>query len=77
MREDVDSDNRSFRVSETKTKCESCDYPMCDGMVQYLCEVCDKPCCTACSDTCGEKNPVCEDCLAGGYEDGFRQSRDS
>lgn len=64
-------------VSESKNKCESCEYPMCEGMVQYLCEVCDKPCCSECSDTCGEKNPVCNDCVDDGYEDGYRQSRDS
>lgn len=56
--------------------CPSCAYPMCEGMVIYACEVCEADCCSECSDTCGEKNPVCNDCLDGGYEDGYRQSRD-
>jgi hypothetical protein len=56
--------------------CPSCSGKISEGMVLYSCEVCRKYCCSECSDTCAEKNPVCEDCLAGGYEDGYRQSRD-
>lgn len=56
--------------------CPSCGEPMCEGMVLYACEVCGKDCCSQCSDTCKEKSVVCDDCIAGGYEDGYRQSRD-
>lgn len=60
----------------TMSECPSCCATWCDGMVLYSCEVCGQECCSQCSDTCGEKNPVCDDCLDNGYEDGYRQSRD-
>ncbi len=59
------------------SECPSCGETWCDGMVLYCCEVCGKDCCSECSDTCGEKNPVCENCVDQGYEDGYRQSRDA
>lgn len=58
------------------TECPSCGGDWCKGMVLYGCEVCGKDCCSQCSDTCGAHNPVCDECLDGGYEDGYRQSRD-
>ena len=64
-------------MSDQKTeKCPSCSGEMRDGMALYSCEICGKDCCSECSDTCAEKNPVCDECLESGYEDGYRQSRD-
>ena len=56
-------------------ECPTCG-PMDEGAVLYKCEVCGRDCCTECSDTCAKKNPVCNRCLEGGYEDGYRQGRD-
>ena len=65
------------KVVETEAvSCPSCGGEMVPGMCLYSCEVCGEDCCSECSDTCGQKNPVCESCLDSGYEDGYRQSRD-
>lgn len=63
-------------MSEEDKRCPMCGEPMCEGMVLYACEVCEKDCCSECSDTCKQKSVVCDDCIDGGYEDGYRQSRD-
>jgi hypothetical protein len=63
-------------IQEKTETCPLCDGEMTEGMVLYSCENCGQDCCSQCSDTCAEKNPVCDGCLDAGYEDGYRQSRD-
>lgn len=44
-------------------QCQSCHRELTNGEQQYSCEVCNKDCCTACSDSCGRKDVVCNACL--------------
>lgn len=48
---------------EHTEQCQSCHRELANGEQQYSCEVCNKDCCTACSDSCGRKDVVCNACL--------------
>ena len=55
--------------------CPSCGGETGHGTMVYSCELCGKDCCTMCSDTTSKHAVVCDDCLDGGYDDGWTQGR--
>ena len=54
---------------EHAEQCQSCHRELANGEQQYSCEVCNKDCCTACSDSCGRRDVVCDACLDSVCED--------
>lgn len=62
-------------VAGSVRSCPRCTRVLAGGEHAFECRVCGSECCTDCSDTTAKHAVVCDDCLDGGYDDGWTQGR--
>lgn len=50
-------------MTTPKNECPNCGRKLGEGEQTYSCEVCGRQCCTACTDTTGKHEVICDLCI--------------